>query len=412
MTDTMPSQAAHIELTDQEREANLDLEQLKQLVGLVEYDEEKDVFPVTGWDAIVFVVGNATQTAHYYQSAWGMELVAYSGPENGNRDHKAFVLKSGSIRFVVKGAVDPESPLVTHHAAHGDGVVDISLEVPDVDRCIAQAKKAGATVLVEPQDHTDEHGTVRIASIAAYGETRHTLVQRSVGGHVYAGPYLPGYVPSQSTFVKREGSPKRLFQALDHIVGNVELGRMDEWVSFYNKVMGFVNMAEFIGDDIATDYSALMSKVVANGNHRVKFPLNEPAIAKKKSQIDEYLEFYRGPGAQHLALATNDILDTVDRLRAEGVEFLDTPDTYYDDPELRARIGEVRAPIEELKRRKILVDRDEDGYLLQIFTKPLGDRPTVFFEIIERHGSLGFGKGNFKALFESIEREQDKRGNL
>ena len=204
-------------------------------------------------------------------------------------------------------------------------------------------------------------------------------------------------------------SPKRLFQALDHIVGNVELGHMDEWVAFYNRVMGFVNMAEFIGDDIATDYSALMSKVVANGNHRVKFPLNEPAIAARKSQIDEYLEFYAGPGAQHLALATNDILRTVDELRKEGVEFLDTPDAYYDDPELRARIGEVRVPVEELKSRKILVDRDEDGYLLQIFTKPLGDRPTVFFEIIERHGSLGFGKGNFKALFESIEREQDLR---
>ena len=404
-----------VDLTDQEREADLDLEQLKQLVGLVEYDETKDVFPVTGWDAIVFVVGNATQTAHYYQSAWGMELVAYSGPENGNRDHKAFVLKSGSIRFVVKGAVSPDSPLVAHHARHGDGVVDISLEVPDVDRCIAQATKAGATVLEEPHDLSDEHGTVRIAAIATYGETRHTLVQRvnvNAGGSVYSGPYLPGYAPAASTFVKREGAPKRLFQALDHIVGNVELGKMDEWVGFYNKVMGFVNMAEFIGDDIATDYSALMSKVVANGNHRVKFPLNEPAVAKKKSQIDEYLEFYRGPGAQHLALATNDILDTVDRLRAEGVEFLDTPDAYYDDPELRARIGEVRVPIEELKRRKILVDRDEDGYLLQIFTKPLGDRPTVFFEVIERHGSLGFGKGNFKALFESIEREQERRGNL
>ena len=406
MTDTT------LDLTAQEREANLDLQQLKQLVGLVEYDENKDVFPVTGWDAIVFVVGNATQTAHYYQSAWGMELVAYSGPENGNRDHKSFVLKSGSIRFVVNGAVSPDSPLVAHHARHGDGVVDIALEVPDVDRCIAQAKRAGATVLEEPHDLTDEHGTVRVAAIATYGETRHTLVQRAIDGQTYAGPYLPGYQPAASTFVKREGSPKRLFQALDHIVGNVELGKMDEWVGFYNKVMGFVNMAEFIGDDIATDYSALMSKVVANGNHRVKFPLNEPAIAKKKSQIDEYLEFYRGPGAQHLALATNDILDTVDRLRAEGVEFLDTPDAYYDDPELRARIGEVRVPIDELKKRKILVDRDEDGYLLQIFTKPLGDRPTVFFEIIERHGSLGFGKGNFKALFESIEREQDKRGNL
>jgi 4-hydroxyphenylpyruvate dioxygenase len=402
----------HVDLTDQEREADLDLDQLKQLVGLVEYDETKDVFPVTGWDAIVFVVGNATQAAHYYQSAWGMELVGYSGPENGNRDHRAFVLKSGSIRFVVKGAVNPDSPLVAHHARHGDGVVDISLEVPDVDRCIAQARKAGATVLEEPHDLTDEYGTVRVAAIATYGETRHTLVQRNVGGASYGGPYLPGYVLAESSFVKREGAPKRLFQALDHIVGNVELGKMDEWVGFYNKVMGFVNMAEFIGDDIATDYSALMSKVVANGNHRVKFPLNEPALAKRKSQIDEYLDFYRGPGAQHLALATNDILDTVDRLRAEGVEFLETPDAYYDDPELRARIGKVRVPIEELKQRKILVDRDEDGYLLQIFTKPLGDRPTVFFEIIERHGSLGFGKGNFKALFESIEREQEKRGNL
>lgn len=402
MTDTTQ------DLTPQEREADLDIEQLKQLVGLVEYDESKDPFPVTGWDAIVFVVGNATQTAHYYQSAWGMELIAYAGPETGLRDHKSFVLKSGSIRFVVNGAVDPDSSLVAHHAKHGDGVVDISLEVPDVDKCIEQAKRAGARVVREPEDLTDEHGTVRIASIGTYGETVHTLVDRSR----YTGPYLPGYVVKTSSFVKREGAPKRLFQALDHIVGNVELGKMDEWVAFYNRVMGFVNMAEFIGDDIATDYSALMSKVVANGNHRVKFPLNEPAIAQRKSQIDEYLEFYRGPGAQHLALATNDILRTVDELRKDGVEFLDTPDSYYEDPELRARIGEVRAPIEELQKRKILVDRDEDGYLLQIFTKPLGDRPTVFFEIIERHGSLGFGKGNFKALFEAIEREQDKRGNL
>ena len=402
MTDT------RLDLTPQEREANLDLEQLKQLVGLVEYDESKDPFPVTGWDAIVFVVGNATQAAHYYQSAWGMELVAYSGPENGQRDHKSFVLKSGSIRFVINGAVSPDSPLIAHHAKHGDGVVDIALEVPDVDKCVAQAKRAGARVVRDAEDISDEHGTVRIASIATYGETVHTLVDRSR----YTGPYLPGYVARTSTYVKREGAPKRLFQALDHIVGNVELGRMDEWVTFYNKVMGFVNMAEFIGDDIATDYSALMSKVVANGNHRVTFPLNEPAIAKKKSQIDEYLEFYNGPGAQHLALATNDIIRTVDELRANGVEFLDTPDSYYEDDELRARIGNVRVPIEELQKRKILVDRDEDGYLLQIFTKPLGDRPTVFFEIIERHGSLGFGKGTFKALFEAIEREQELRGNL
>ena len=395
-------------LTSEEVQAGLSLEQLQQLVGLVDYDEDGDVFPVTGWDAIVFVVGNATQTAHYYQSAWGMELVAYSGPENGNRDHKSFVLRSGSIRFVVNGAVDPDSTLADHHRRHGDGVVDIALEVPDVDRCIAQARRAGARVVREPEDVTDEHGTVRIAAIATYGETVHTLVERSR----YDGPYLPGYVARQSTWVKPEGQPKRLFQALDHIVGNVELGHMDEWVQFYNRVMGFTNMAEFIGDDIATDYSALMSKVVANGNHRVKFPLNEPAVAKKKSQIDEYLEFYRGAGAQHLAVATNDIIASVDALRANGVEFLATPDSYYEDPELRARIGNVRVPIEELQKRAILVDRDEDGYLLQIFTKPLGDRPTVFFELIERHGSLGFGKGNFKALFEAIEREQDARGNL
>jgi 4-hydroxyphenylpyruvate dioxygenase len=330
MTETTTS--THIELTDQERDAGLNLQQLKELVGLVDYDADKDPFPVTGWDAIVFVVGNATQAAHYYQAVWGMELIAYSGPENGNRDHKAFVLKSGSIKFVVKGAVSPDSPLIAHHAKHGDGVVDIGLEVPDVDRCIEQARRAGATILEEPHDIKDEFGTVRLASIATYGETRHTLVQLVVDGVRYAGPHVPGYVARTSGFVKREGSPKRLFQALDHVVGNVELGKMDDWVAFYNKVMGFVNMAEFVGDDIATDYSALMSKVVANGNHRVKFPLNEPAIAKKRSQIDEYLDFYAGPGAQHLALATNDILDTVDRLRAEGVEFLDTPDAYYEDP--------------------------------------------------------------------------------
>ncbi|SNC72071.1 4-hydroxyphenylpyruvate dioxygenase [Kytococcus aerolatus] len=399
-------------LTDQEQAENLSVDQLKQLVGLVEYDGSKDPFPVTGWDAIVFVVGNATQAAHFYQSAFGMELIAYSGPENGNRDHKAFVLKSGNIKFVLKGAVDPQSPLLDHHRAHGDGVVDISLEVPDVDQCIEHARSVGATVLQEPTDLSDEHGTVRVGAIATYGETRHTLVQREVDGTRYAGAYLPGYQPAEGSYVKREGAPKRLFQALDHIVGNVELGKMDEWVEFYHRVMGFTDMAEFVGDDIATDYSALMSKVVANGNHRVKFPLNEPAIAKKKSQIDEYLEFYGCAGAQHLALATNDIITTVDQMRAEGVEFLSTPDSYYKDPELRGRIGKVRVPIEELQKRGILVDRDEDGYLLQIFTKPIGDRPTVFFELIERHGSLGFGIGNFKALFEAIEREQERRGNF
>ena len=397
-----------LDLTDAERLADLDLDQLKQLVGLVEYDPGADPFPVTGWDAVVWAVGNAAQAAHFYQSAFGMELVAYCGPETGNRDHHGYVLESGAVRFVLKGGVDPDSLILDHHRAHGDGICDIALEVPDVDACIAHARAEGATILEEPHDVTDDHGTVRLAAIAAYGDTRHSLVDRSN----YDGPYLPGYVERASTHVKREGAPKRVFQALDHIVGNVEIGHMDEWVDFYNRIMGFTNMAEFIGDDIATEYSALMSKVVASGNHRVKFPLNEPAVGKRKSQIDEYLEFYRGPGAQHLALATNDILRTVDCLRAEGIEFLDTPDSYYTDPALRMRIGEVRVPIEELQKRGILVDRDEDGYLLQIFTKPIGDRPTVFFELIERHGSLGFGKGNFQALFEAIEREQAKRGNF
>jgi 4-hydroxyphenylpyruvate dioxygenase len=397
-----------IDLTDSERLAELDLDQLKQLVGLVEHDPATDPFPVTGWDAVVWAVGNATQSAHFYMSAFGMDLVAYSGPETGNRDHHAFVLESGAVRFVLKGGVDPDSPVLDHHRAHGDGITDIALEVPDVDTCIDHARAQGATILEEPHDVTDEHGTVRVAAIAAYGDTRHTLVDRSG----YGGPYLPGYVARTSSLVRPADAPKRIFQALDHVVGNVEMGHMDEWVDFYNRIMGFTNMAEFVGDDIATEYSALMSKVVASGNHRVKFPLNEPAVGKKKSQIDEYLEFYRGPGAQHLALATNDILDTVDRLRAAGIEFLNTPDSYYTDPALRERIGEVRVPIEQLQQRGILVDRDEDGYLLQIFTKPIGDRPTVFFEIIERHGSLGFGKGNFQALFEAIEREQALRGNF
>jgi 4-hydroxyphenylpyruvate dioxygenase len=395
-------------LTSQERLADLDLDQLRQLVGLVEYDAQRDPFPVTGWDAVVWAVGNATQAALFYQAVLGMELVAYSGPETGNRDHHAYVLRSGAVRFVLKGGVDPASPVLDHHRRHGDGITDIALEVPDVDRCIAHARAQGATVLEEPHDVTDGNGTVRLAALATYGETRHTLVDRSR----YTGPYLPGYLARSSGYQKPAGEPKRVFQALDHVVGNVELGRMDEWVAFYNRVMGFTNMAEFVGEDIATDYSALMSKVVASGNHRVKFPLNEPAVGKKRSQIDEYLDYYDGPGAQHLALATNDIIRTVDTLRAKGIEFLATPDSYYSDPELRARIGNVRVPIEELQSRGILVDRDEDGYLLQIFTKPIGDRPTVFFEFIERHGSLGFGIGNFKALFEAIEREQAKRGNF
>jgi 4-hydroxyphenylpyruvate dioxygenase len=374
---------------------------------------DADVFPVKGVDHLLFLVGNAKQAAHYYSTAFGMTCVAYRGPEVGYRDHAEYVLTSGSARFVLRGAVHAGAPGADHISKHSDGVADIALAVPDVDRAWAHAVGAGATGIEAPHDRTDAHGTVRLATIAAYGDTRHTLVDRSR----YGGPFLPGFV-ARDPIVDRGPAvaaglqPKLFFQAVDHVVGNVELGRMDEWVAFYGRVMGFTNMAEFVGDDIATDYSALMSKVVADGSRKVKFPLNEPAVSVRKSQIDEYLEFYGGPGAQHIAVATNDILASVDAMRTAGVEFLDTPDSYYDDPALRARIGKVRAPIGELKARKILVDRDEDGYLLQIFTKPVQDRPTVFFELIERHGSLGFGKGNFKALFEAIEREQQLRGNL
>ncbi len=367
---------------------------------------QADPFPVKGMDAVVFAVGNAKQAAHYYSTAFGMKRVAYSGPENGSRETASYVLESGSARFVftsvIKAATDHGRFLAAHVAEHGDGVVDLSIEVPDARAAYAYAVEHGATGVKEPYELNDEHGTVVLATIATYGQTVHTLVDRSR----YTGLYLPGFEAVEPVV---EPGPRR-FQAIDHCVGNVELGKMDEWVSFYNNVMGFTNMKEFVGDDIATEYSALMSKVVADGTRKVKFPLNEPAIAKKKSQIDEYLEFYGGPGVQHIALATNDIVATVRAMRAAGVQFLDTPDSYYDT--LGDWAGETRVPVDTLRELKILVDRDEDGYLLQIFTKPVQDRPTVFFEMIERHGSMGFGKGNFKALFEAIEREQEKRGNL
>jgi 4-hydroxyphenylpyruvate dioxygenase len=362
-----------------------------------------DAFPVNGMDAIVFAVGNAKQAAHYYSTAFGMRRVAYKGPETGSRDEAAYVLESGEARFVVKGPVRPGTDLARHVAAHGDGVVDLAIAVPDVAAAYGHAVARGATGIDEPHVVEDDYGKVTIAAIATYGETRHSLIDRAN----YAGPYLPGYERAEP-IVRPPADPP--IQGVDHCVGNVE--RMNEWADFYHRVMGFTDMAEFIGDDIATEYSALMSKVVADGSRKVKFPLNEPADGRRRSQIEEYLEFYGGPGVQHIALATDDILATVDLMRAAGVEFLETPASYYDDPELRARIGEVRVPVAELRERRILVDRDEDGYLLQIFTKPVQDRPTVFFELIERHGSLGFGKGNFKALFEAIEREQQRRGNL
>ncbi|GHH76504.1 4-hydroxyphenylpyruvate dioxygenase [Streptomyces sulfonofaciens] len=368
---------------------------------------QADPFPVKGMDAVVFAVGNAKQAAHYYSSAFGMRLVAYAGPETGSRETAGYVLENGSARFVLLSVIKPATEwgrfLASHVAEHGDGVVDLAIEVPDARAAYAYATAHGARGLAEPYEVTDEHGTVVLAAIATYGSTRHTLVERTR----YEGPYLPGYTAAAPL---TEPPARRTFQAIDHCVGNVELGRMNEWVAFYNDVMGFTNMKEFVGDDIATEYSALMSKVVADGTLKVKFPINEPAVARKKSQIDEYLEFYGGAGVQHIALATNDIVQTVRTMRAAGVGFLDTPDSYYDT--LGEWVGDTRVPIETLRELKILADRDEDGYLLQIFTKPVQDRPTVFFEIIERHGSMGFGKGNFKALFEAIEREQDLRGNL
>ncbi|MGW0535703.1 4-hydroxyphenylpyruvate dioxygenase [Streptomyces sp. NPDC003032] len=368
---------------------------------------EADPFPVKGMDAVVFAVGNAKQAAHYYSTAFGMKLVAYSGPENGSRETAGYVLSNGAARFVltsvIKASTDRGHFIASHVAEHGDGVVDLAIEVPDARAAYAYAVEHGARGITEPYEEKDENGKVVLAAIATYGQTRHTLVERVD----YDGPYLPGFTAAKPIV---EPPAKRTFQAIDHCVGNVELGKMNEWVGFYNKVMGFTNMKEFVGDDIATEYSALMSKVVADGTLKVKFPINEPAIAKKKSQIDEYLEFYGGAGVQHIALATNDIVESVRTMRAAGVQFLDTPDSYYDT--LGEWAGETRVPVEILRELKILVDRDEDGYLLQIFTKPVQDRPTVFFEMIERHGSMGFGKGNFKALFEAIEREQEKRGNL
>jgi 4-hydroxyphenylpyruvate dioxygenase len=365
--------------------------------------EAADGFEVTGVDAVVFAVGNARQAAHYYSTALGMRCVAYRGPETGCRDEASYVLTSGQARFVLRGPVRTGTRLGAHVAAHGDGVTDLAIGVPGAEEAFEYATAHGARGLAAPRTFEDEHGKVVLAAIAAYGDTTHTLVERSN----YSGPYLPGYVAADPIVAP----PVRpFFTEIDHCVGNVELGHMDEWAGYYRRVMGFTNMKEFVGDDIATEYSALMSKVVADGSRKVKFPINEPAPGKKKSQIDEYLEFYGGPGVQHIALATDDIVATVRAMRSAGVEFLDTPDAYYE--QLGGWVGETRVPLAELAELRILADRDEDGYLLQVFTKPVQDRPTVFFELIERHGSQGFGKGNFKALFEAIEREQARRGNL
>ena len=359
-----------------------------------------DFMPLHGIDHVELYVGNALQSAYFYVHALGFREVAYAGLETGVRDRTSHVLEQGRIRIVLTGALTPDHEIGRHSADHGDGVKVIALSVPDVDHAYREATARGARGVREPWEESDEHGTVRRAIIATYGETLHTFVDRSQ----YKGPFVPGYVARE-----RSAGDVGLL-AIDHVVGNVELGAMETWVKYYEDVFGMTEMLHFTDEAISTEYSALMSKVVTSGNGRVKFPINEPAEGKRKSQIDEYLEFYGGAGAQHIAVATRDIVRTVTELRERGIEFLTVPDTYYDDvPE---RIGEIKESLEDLRRLGILVDRDDEGYMLQIFTKPIGDRPTMFLEVIERHGARGFGEGNFKALFEAIEREQELRGNL
>jgi 4-hydroxyphenylpyruvate dioxygenase len=363
---------------------------------------KEDFLPINGTDHIEFYVGNAKQTALYYQHCLGFELVAYAGPETGVREKASYVLQQNKIRFVLTTALQPNSPIAEHVSKHGDGVKVLALWVDDARKSFMETVTRGAEPAAEPTVLKDEYGEVVIASIKTYGETIHTFVERKN----YKGPFLPGYKPRKSTF---QSTPIGL-KYIDHCVGNVELGKMNEWVGFYEKVMGFSLLVTFDDSDISTEYSALMSKVVSNGNGYIKFPINEPADGKKKSQIEEYLDFYKGPGVQHIAIATDDIIHTVSALRERGVEFLYVPDNYYED--VLDRVGTINEDLKELKKQNILIDRDEEGYLLQIFTKPIQDRPTLFFEIIERNGAKSFGKGNFKALFESIEREQELRGNL
>lgn len=362
----------------------------------------QDFLPLNGTDHIEFWVGNAKQSAYYYQMAWGFELIAYAGPETGVRDRASYVLQQGKIRFILTSSMHPDSEITQHHAKHGDGVKVLALWVDDAEKSFYETMSRGAKAHTQPTTMNDENGEVKIAAIHTYGDTIHKFVERKN----YKGVFMPGFKPAKSLLnVKPVG-----LQVVDHCVGNVELGAMNQWVKFYEDVLGFKLLLTFDDKDISTEYSALMSKVVSNGNGYVKFPINEPASGKKKSQIEEYIEFYHGAGVQHIAVLTNDIEKTVTELRSRGVEFLYVPENYYSD--LKERVGTIDEDIETLKKLNILVDRDEEGYLLQLFTKPVQDRPTVFFEIIQRKGAKSFGKGNFKALFESIEREQALRGNL
>lgn len=362
----------------------------------------EDFLPLNGTDHVEFYVGNAKQSAYYYQSAWGYELIAYAGPETGVRDRASYVLRQGKITLVLTSSILPDSEISKHHQQHGDGVKVLALWVDDARKSYEETTKRGAKGVLEPTVLKDDNGEVVVAAIQTYGETIHKFVERKN----YKGTFLPGYQAKKSNVqVKPVG-----LKHVDHCVGNVELGRMNEWVKFYEDVMGFKLILTFDDKDISTEYSALMSKVVSNGNGYVKFPINEPADGKRKSQIEEYIEFYKGAGVQHIAIATDDIIATVTELRARGVEFLYVPENYYD--EVWERVGKINEDAEAIKRLNILVDRDDEGYLLQLFTKPVQDRPTVFYEIIQRCGAKSFGKGNFKALFESIEREQELRGNL
>jgi len=364
---------------------------------------EKDFLPLNGTDYVEFYVGNARQSAHFYRSAFGFRLVAYRGPETGMRDLASYVLVQDKIRLVLTTPLTPDHPISEHIRRHGDGVHDIALWVDNAEAAWRETTRRGARSMREPETLRDESGEVRLAAIATYGDTIHTFVERAN----YGGAFLPGFQAVEGDDLVAR--PVGLIH-IDHIVGNVGWGEMNRWVDFYRDVMGFRLFRHFDDKDISTEYSALMSKVMSNGNERVKFPLNEPAQGKRKSQIEEYLDFYHGPGVQHIALATGDIIDTVSKLRRQGVEFLRVPSTYYDD--LVARTGPIDEPVSALRDLGILVDRDDEGYMLQIFTRPVEDRPTVFFEVIQRKGSRSFGKGNFKALFEAIEREQALRGNL
>jgi 4-hydroxyphenylpyruvate dioxygenase len=359
--------------------------------------------PLDGWDHLELWVGNAKQATYWYEHALGFERVAYAGPETGVRDRASYVLEQGEIRLVLTSGVRADSDIVRFAAKHGDAARDVALKVPDAAQAYREAVQRGARGVSEPQWFEDEHGRVELATIGTYGENVHTLVNRSE----YNGPFLPGYVSLSPNGHRSQGAG---LIAVDHVVGNVELGQMNRWVEFYESVFGMTNIVHFGDDQIQTEYSALMSKVMADGSGKIKFPINEPAEGKRKSQIDEYLEFHEGPGVQHIALQSESIVKTIEALKDRGVLFLDTPEAYYD--EVEGRVGEIAEDYADLKRLRILADRDEDGYLLQIFTKTAQDRPTLFFEVIERHGATTFGEGNFKALFESIEREQALRGNL